>query len=442
MNTKLIKAMSLVGSLSILTGCVNAFPQNVTLPTNNSPAQLSGNTVNLTKEVQPQNVENPEISEEQMAQLSQAYLQLINELNSANEGDNILISPFSISMALGMTENGANGQTLSEMEQYANGGISSSELNSIMNTLSKNMTSSEDVDWNVANSIWFNDNGFLSIRDSFLQDVVTYYNPEVFKAPFSENTVDDINKWVNNETYGMIPEILDHIDPEVKMYLVNAIAFDGEWQVEYSEDQIYENIDFTNINGTTSQVTMLKSAEEKYFVLGNGQGFVKPYKGGEYSFVGILPDEGVTPEEYLNELAASGEDLSKAVREAEMANITVNIPEFSFDYFTELSGAYKKMGMVTPFAEGEADFSKMMGSGDNVDVNIWIGRILHKTHIDVDRKGTKAAAATVVEMKCEAVMETEPVEVKYINLDRPFVYAIVDNNTGMPLFLGCQNTME
>ena len=442
MNTKLIKAMSLVGSLSILTGCVNAVPQNVTLPTNNSPAQLSGNTVNLTKEVQPQNVENPEISEEQMAQLSQAYLQLINELNSANEGDNILISPFSISMALGMTENGANGQTLSEMEQYANGGLSSQELNSIMYALSQNMSSSEDVNWNVANSIWFNDDGFLSIRDSFLQDVVTYYNPEVFKAPFDNNTTDDINKWVDNETYGMISKILDKVDPDTKMYLINAIAFDGEWFEEYSEDDIYENMTFTNLNGTTSEVTMMYSDEYKYFVLGNGQGFVKPYKGGEYSFVGILPKEGVTPEEYLNELAASGEDFSKAVREASNEDVRVGMPEFSFDYYTELGKAYQKMGMTTPFTEGAADFSKMMESEDGVNYNVWIGNILHKTHIDVDRKGTKAAAVTVVEMKCEAVMEVEPNEVKVINLNRPFVYAIVDNNTGMPLFLGCQNTME
>ena len=118
----------------------------------------------------------------------------------------------------------------------------------------------------------------------------------------------------------------------------------------------------------------------------------------------------------------------------------VQIPEFSNDFDIELSDTYKALGMNLPFSERDADFSEMMEAVGGGPSSIWIGRIIHKTHIDVDRKGTRAAAATVVEMKFRNAIEID--ETKRICLDRPFVYAIVENETGMPVFIGCQNSME
>ena len=115
------------------------------------------------------------------------------------------------------------------------------------------------------------------------------------------------------------------------------------------------------------------------------------------------------------------------------------MPEFTTDYNREMSDVYKNMGMTRPFDEHNAQFGRMFTNDD--ESQIWIGKVIHKTHIEVDRKGTKAAAVTVVEMeKCDAVFEPEPRDI--IVLDRPFVYAIVDNSTGLPIFLGCQNSMQ
>ncbi|MBO4776048.1 MAG: hypothetical protein J5515_05480 [Lachnospiraceae bacterium] len=196
---------------------------------------------------------------------------------------------------------------------------------------------------------------------------------------------------------------------------------------------------FNNSDGTQSDVTLLHSTEGRYFELGEGTGFIKPYKGGQYAFVGILPDEGVTPEEYVEGLVNGNEDFSEAVRNAEYGDVEVYLPEFDADYDKLMNDIYKDMGMDLPFDEDKAEFKGFFTDDETSDV--WIGKVLHKTHIEVDRKGTKAAAVTVIEVdKCMALpVFDDPV---VIRLDRPFVYAIVDTETGTPIFLGCQNSIK
>ena len=205
-------------------------------------------------------------------------------------------------------------------------------------------------------------------------------------------------------------------------------------------DNRFKRGEFTNADRSTSNCTMLSSTEDRYFTLGEGTGFIKPYKGGEYSFVGILPEEGVSPEEYIKDLVKNNEDFSKAVREAEYGEVYVTMPEFTTDYGNEgMVDVYKNMGMNLPFDQDKADLKGIFTNDSNSKV--WIDKIIHKTHIEVDREGTRAAAVTAVEVDtCAAVMPVaEPV---VITLDRPFVYAIVDNETGIPVFLGCMNNMQ
>ncbi|MCR4649364.1 MAG: serpin family protein [Lachnospiraceae bacterium] len=376
-----------------------------------------------------------------VSKASNASMDMFSKLTDIDDSDNVLISPLSIQMALGMTENGANGDTLSQLEDYINGGLTLSEMNKLMADSYARLTDASEVDWNVANSIWFKNDGDFLLKDQFLKDVRTNYNSEVALAPFDQSTVDDINAWVNNNTRSMIPSILDNIPDNVRSYLINAVAFEGEWLREYKESDILEDRTFTNADGSESKVTMLASSEGRYFKLGEGQGFIKEYKGGEYAFVGILPDEGVTPKEYIDTLADKDLDLAEAVRNAEYKEVIVQIPEFDLDYGYELSEIYKAMGMTVPFDKSTADFTGMMEMKEGGEFNAYISRILHKTHIEVDRKGTKAAAVTAVEMVAECCeMDIEMPE--YVILDRPFVYAIVDTETGMPIFTGYQNSME
>lgn len=451
MKKKLLQAIGLFTAIMMLSGCTNLASGSGTVPTESSEvlpdteitreAAESG-SVNLTEGRNEGVVEDTEVPAEKFENLTNASVSLLYQtmLYETDKNKNILISPMSIQTALGMTELGAEGKTLEQMEKTVNGGISNEDLNLAMRKLAYDTQNSPDVDWNVANSLWFRNNGLAEVRENYLDEVVKNYNADVYYAPFDAQTVKDINGWVDNETHHMIPEIIGEIPDEAYMYLINAIAFEAEWQEQYEEDQVREDCIFENIDGSESKVNMLSSTEFGYFTLAGGQGFIKPYKGGEYSFVGILPKEGQTPEEYLKKLSSSKEDFSKTVREAGYEEVNVLLPEFTMDYDIELSEVYKEMGMDIPFDQNEAEFHKMMKTTSGDPYQVWIGKILHKTHIEVDRKGTKAAAVTAVEM--DLAMSAMPMEEKYIRLDRPFVYAIVDNATGYPVFIGAQNSMQ
>ena len=449
MKKKLLKMLGILSTVLLLAGCTrnNQNPGPFPQTTDGSPVlsgtetESLGNTVNLTAGKTATDADEALPSEKESAALSNASLKLLNTVlqNNEDQNANILLSPVSIDFAMGMTENGADGNTLSQMEETVNGGIKVNQMNPIMKHLSSRFINAREVKWNVANSIWYKNDGTGVPKEQFLNATIGYYDSELFAAPFDETTLTDINNWVDSNTDHMIPEILDVIPVNVEMYLVNAIAFDGEWAEEYEEDHVLENRFFTNLDGTTTNVTMLSSKEHGYFELGDGKGFIKPYKGGEYSFVGIMPNEGVTPEDYIAKLADKNLDFSNAIRNSENIDVNVSIPEFSNDYGIELSDTYKKMGMTDPFGEA-ASFENMMEDANGAAVPLYIGRILHKTHIDVDRKGTKAAAATVVEMRYKGIAPVE--ETKSVILDKPFVYAIVENETGLPVFIGCQNCME
>ena len=442
MKKKLMQMTAILSAALMLTGCSRVtnnnpgpIPQTDSSQTQNtnSPSSMGQGSVSLTAGKQGGMVVSTVPTDEQMTLISEAGTGLLAEIVSGSD-ENVLLSPTSILMALGMTENGASGDTLSQMEGIANGGVKVGQMNTVMAYLRERMIESPDVKWNVANSIWLKDIDDLELDPEFADTVIAHYRAEVWKSKFDQGTVDDINSWVNMNTDGMIDEVINNISPDTLMYLINAISFDGVWEEQYEDDKIKEGYDFNNADGSISSVTMLSSKENKYFMLGDGEGFVKPYKGGEFSFVGILPKEGESTSEYLNKIRDL--DFAKAVREAKDEEVRVKIPEFENDYGTDLAKTYNNMGMTEPFGVN-ADFSDMLVNGGD---EIYIGAIIHKTHIEVDRKGTRAAAVTAVDMRVKgAIMEEMP---KSIVLDRPFVYAIVDNQTGLPVFLGCQNSMK
>ena len=437
-NKNLLRMTSLLGVL-VMAGCTAP-----TVPTanNNTPEE------NKVISVMPENYTGGQLApeegmipgEKEIGALSNASMNVFyNTLKAEDENANVLISPASLSFAFGIAENGAEGNTLKQMEETVNGGIPVEDINPILNYTSYKLNNAEDVKWGVANSLWFNDNGSCKMEDEFLKKAVSYYDAEVYEKVFDEAVIDEINNWIYKKTDHMIDKVIDEYSKDAMLFIVNAMAFEGEWQEQYEKNDVFENMKFNNSDGTQSDVTLLHSTEGRYFELGEGTGFIKPYKGGQYAFVGILPDEGVTPEEYMEGLVNGNEDFSEAVRNAVYGDVEVYLPEFDADYDKLMNDIYKDMGMDLPFDEDKAEFKGFFTDDETSDV--WIGKVLHKTHIEVDRKGTKAAAVTVIEVdKCMALpVFDDPV---VIRLDRPFVYAIVDTETGTPIFLGCQNSIK
>ena len=348
--------------------------------------------------------------------------------SSMEEGENTLISPLCVLYALAMTANGADGETLAQMEQVL--GMDVEHLNSYMLSLLDLLPEAKDYKMGLANSIWFKDDPDFAIEQSFLQTNADYYGAGAYKAAFDEGTRNDINNWVKEHTDGMIPEIIDEIPEEAIMYLVNALAFDAKWDDEYDEFQIREGR-FTTEDGTHQNVDMMHSDESLYMEDDMATGFIKYYKDRRYAFAAMLPNEDVTVSQYVDSL--TGEHLRDLLSNPQEVAVVAAIPKFETEYDIEMSEVLQEMGMTDAFDWRAADFSKL--GTYNVDgVNICINRVLHKTFISVSEKGTRAAAATAVEIATEGAMEM--VECKEVILDRPFVYMLIDCQTNLPFFIG------
>lgn len=352
-------------------------------------------------------------------------VEILQNIQATDGNTNVLISPYSIVTALAMAENGADGNTLSQMEETL--GTDLESLKQFLYAYAQYMPSSQDCSLHVANSIWIKDLDVLNIKEEFLKDNRTYFDGQIFQAPFDQTTLSDINNWVYNETDGMVEDILNQIPEDAIMYLVNALSFDAEWSETYEKSQV-RDLNFTSSNGDVSEVEFLVGNEYQYIEIDGGIGFAKPYADNQYSFVAILPDENV--EDLLSNL--DSEELLNAISNTSPKTVNTYIPKFSYEYDIELSEILTTMGMVDAFNEDAADFTNML---ELVDTNIFIDRVLHKTFITVDENGTEAGAATVIEFLTESA-SANPNDTVEVRLDRPFLFMIVDNEFHLPIFMG------
>jgi serpin B len=346
---------------------------------------------------------------------------------SAEDNKNTLISPLSVISALAMTANGAEGKTLSQMEEVF--GVSVSELNEYLYAYTKALPAGDKYKLSVANSIWFKDDESFIVEPDFLQVNADWYGAGLFKVPFNNETLSDINNWVKENTDGMIKDIVDRIPEEAVMYLVNALAFDAEWDNIYYDYQVSEGV-FTKEDGSRQQAELMYSTEHQYLLDESAVGFIKYYADQKYAFAALLPDEGISITDYVNTL--TGEKLASILADPDDVKVNAAIPKFESEYKIELNDVLKTMGMTEAFDYNLSDFSRI---GSSTDGNLYISKVLHKTFITVDEKGTKAGAATVVEMKTEEAM-MEPEEIKTVYLDRPFVYMLIDCEANLPVFIG------
>ena len=378
----------------------------------------------LMEGITPNNVDALDDLSSQNADVIDFAIRLFKASNE--NGKNTLISPLSVLCALAMTANGAEEETLAQMEEVL--GMTTDELNMYLYSYMKNLPQGDKYKLSLANSIWFTEDERFTVNQDFLQTNADYYGADIYKAPFDKQTLKDINNWVKQNTDGMIPEILDQISPEAIMYLVNALAFEAEWSEIYEKHQVKDG-EFTKEDGTKQDVKFMYGSEGTYFEDEKATGFMKRYKGGKYAFVAMLPNEGVSVSEYIASL--DGESLNALLANPQYGTVHTSIPKFETEYKVEMSEILQDMGMTEAFDMYNADFE---GLGTSTGGNIYISRVLHKTFISVGEKGTKAGAATIVEMKDGAA--AEPTEPKEVYLDRPFVYMIVDCENNIPFFIG------
>ena len=364
-----------------------------------------------------------------LSQQTAFSLNLLQQTLALNEGQNVMVSPRSAALVLAMAANGARGATLSDMEK-ALGGTPIAELNQFLSKQQKKQTNKENAaKFTTANTIWFDESHAAS--EAFLKKNRDFFNAECFCAPFNSSTVSDINQWCSDNTDGMIPQLLDSIDPSAAMILINAAVFDGKWAEKYEPSDIKENAVFHAASGEEKEVKLMCSFEDQYLEDENAVGFLRDYEGGKYAFAALLPNEGIGAEEYIASLAP--ERLESVLANRTERPVCAKIPAFSFCFDADLKKALSAMGMASAFSP-DADFSDMTETGEQ----LYIEEALLKTRIDVTEEGTRAAAVTAaaVSFGASVLLET-PI---YVTLDRPFVFMILDKDTNLPLFIGTLQT--
>ena len=413
-----VLALQLCGCESLLPAEHTAAPAESTeAPAPSAPAV---GTVDLMAAVVPNQPQPRPISDKAAAAAADFSLRLFR---TACESDgNCLLAPLSVLCALSMTLNGAEGETLAQMEQTL--GLSREDWNEFFRSWLESCSGEGTL--KIANSVWFSSAPSLSVRPEFLQTNADFYGAEVYRAPFDESTLADINTWVKDKTDGKIPEILDRIPQEAVMYLINALAFDARWEQPYSEDGVAAGT-FRCADGTRRSVEYLYSEETRYLETETATGFLKPYAGGKYAFAALLPNKELSPADCLASL--DGESLRALLTEPQTAELRVGLPKFESSFSAELSELLRGMGMKLAFAPAGADFS---GLGSSTAGNLYISRVLHKTFLSVAEDGTRAGAASAVEISEKGLSP----EQKQLQLDRPFLYMLLDTETGVPFFIG------
>ena len=346
-------------------------------------------------------------------------------------GKNNLVSPISVLSALAMTANGAENDTRSQMEAAL--GASVSELNAFFMRFNKSLSEDENGTLKCANSLWLSSDRGVGVKKDFLQTNADFYSADVFGAPFDDGaTVDRINAWVKANTDGMIPNVVDSIPDQVVMYLINAVAFDAKWEKPF-EDRYVHAGSFTTTNNRKHTVSMMHSQENLYLTDGKTTGFIKPYEGGRYAFAALLPEEGVRIGDFIASL--DGASLNALIQNPTDVTVHAAVPSFKTEQTFALNGVLKKMGMTDAFDRDKADFSALGSAGGG---RLFIDSVTQKTFIDLNTEGTRAAAATSVAMS--AFSHELPTGEKEVILDRPFVYLLLDLDSGAPLFIGSVET--
>lgn len=416
MKKRLIKLIALAMCAAMLTGCA-----------------ASGGVKNLTDGVNAADVTLPEVTDYTMiGDLGAGLMQYA----AAQEAENPVLSPLSAYLCLAMLMPGANENTKAEFEKIlgADWDYVSALAADIAAQLEKTGGSTK---LDLANSIWTDDDKAV-IEEEWLKTVKAYFGPDIYSADLpSDGALKAINKWVNDKTNGMIPKLHDeNYDKDTIMVLLNALYMKAEWAHKFEGQDTYDR-EFTKADGSAVTVPFMNMFEayESYIKTDDAEGIMLPYDDGRLAFIALKPDDG-DARKYA--AGFTGAKLKEALAAAKADTfVTVNMPKFDTEYSVYLTDALKAMGMTDAFDPFLADLT---GAGRGVDGPLYISYVFQRVKVDVDEEGTEAAAVTeIATAKGCALPADEPI---VLTFDKPFVYAIVDTETGVPLFAGVMENPE
>ena len=350
---------------------------------------------------------------------------LFRSINTRFADTNIFISPLSASFALGMTMNGADGETYVGMTQALRIlETDQAAINAAYRDLIDLLLELDpSVDMRIANAIWYR-NGF-PFHQSFLDTVSHYFHARVAGLNFNDPaTVTRINGWVDTATAGKIPKVLDEIDDSLVMLLMNAIYFKGSWRSQFDPDDTHD-APFATERGSsyTARMMHLETQEVALASLNGALAVDLPYGRAAFTMTAILPPPGIDVDFFIQSLDQPR--WNAIIGALHQTKADVYLPKFTMKWEDTLNSDLKSMGMEDAFCEGCADFTRMSPVGDE----LFIDFVKQNTFVNVNEEGTEAAAVTTVGI---GVTSAPP----SIRFDRPFVFVIRERLTGTILFIG------
>jgi serpin B len=356
---------------------------------------------------------------------NQFGIEIFKQMLNAEQGNNLMISPLSISQALLMAYNGANGDTKKAFEEtlFLND-LSTDEINQSAKELVKSLLEVDpSVIIDIANSIWYRDG--YTIKPDFINVNEDYYDAEINNIVFDGEAINTINAWVKDKTNNKIEKIVDEIDPATIMFLINAVYFKGNWKYQFEESNTIDE-EFTLGEGSKISVPFMHQSINAKVMYQEGFSILDlPYGRGNFSMFIILPDEDKTIDDILD--VWNNESYSQWLNDfTEVNELEVTIPKFKFAYEKKINDVLEEMGLSVAFQPGLADFSNMIEN-----VQLYISKVKHKTFIEVNEKGTEAAAVTSVEFEITSAGPTP----QFI-ANRPFLFVIREKYTNSILFMG------
>jgi len=353
---------------------------------------------------------------------------LFQSVNRDEAGTSVFISPVSVSMALGMTLNGANGTTRDAMARTLEfSGMSQDDINTTYKSLIAHLIGLDPkVKFQIANSIWYRPD--LNVEQSFKDVNKQNFDAEINSIDFSDPSAPKtINGWVDRNTNGKIKEIVpDPIPRDLVMYLINAIYFKGTWTYRF-DTSLTRNDFFTLADGSRKPCKMMSQGGEfDYYADDQLQAIDMPYGDAGFSATILLPKAGTNIETFVGQLTQ--QQWNTWIGRMNKTKGDIYLPKFKLEYKKKLNDMLIAMGMSIAFTPGAADFRNIDRRG-----GLFISEVMHKTFVQVDEEGTEAAAVTSVGISRTSI---GPSDNFVMRVDRPFMVVIHEHHSGTILFIG------